>query len=607
MVSASLSQEKKVIIFEPIGRRVVVEPDTTLLEAAQQAGIDLIALCGGVGNCGACKVRLQSGDFSPVSLTENELLSAEELASGIRLACQTIPSGNAKIEILPEALSTAQRLQIEGLELAVELDPSVIPVDVVLTPPFLEDLRSDTSRLIMGLDALGYHDTCIGHPVLLDISTRLRKNDWKIRVGLRSKEIVAVLPARSCLLGLAVDIGTTKIAAYLVDIVSGETLAKSGEMNPQIAFGEDIISRIAYTETHEQGKQLLQSRLVESINQMAIRLTQQIGCLPDQIVEAVIVGNTVIHHLFSGLPVHQLGVAPYVPAINHALELRAHDIGLSFNPGAWVYLPPIIAGYVGADHVAMVLASRKYDLKGTALLIDIGTNTEISLIRDGQITSCSCASGPAFEGAHIQNGMRAAPGAIERVKIIDKKIYTRTIGNRPATGICGSGILDVVAELYANGMVNKKGNLNRLNHPVKMDDAGNVILVSSADAGNGQDILVTRKDVHEVQLAKGAIRSGIEILLIEENLSAEDIDEIIIAGAFGAYLDVRNAILIGMLPNLPLNRFKQIGNAAGIGAKEMLVSQNKRAEAEKIASRIRYIELTAYKQFMDIYMKSLLF
>jgi uncharacterized 2Fe-2S/4Fe-4S cluster protein (DUF4445 family) len=602
--------------FEPVGRRVDIQAGRTILEAAQAAGIELVAVCGGNGSCATCRVRLMQGRLDRLTLEEEAQLSPEEQEAGFRLACQAVVLDNTRLEIPAESLTTAQRLQVEGQSVEIGLDPVVKPVDVQIEPPNLYDLRSDEVRLRMALAKEGQPQVRIGHLVLMDLPERLRQQNWSARLALRSGEVIAVLAPdgsrRGALLGLAVDVGTTKIAAYLVDLVTGGVLAKAGAMNPQISYGEDVVSRIAYANEHtaEQpnGRQVLQSRLVQTLNQLSSDLCAEVGVEPAQVVEAVIVGNTAMHHLFAGLPVTQLGAAPYVPVASEALELRARDVGLQLAPAAQVYLPPNIAGYVGADHVAMLLAMDLADKPHLAVALDIGTNTEISLVCQGRLLSCSCASGPAFEGAHIHDGMRAAPGAIERVQIVAGQVRIHTIGSQAAVGICGSGILDAVAELLGAGVIDRRGVFNGNQLGVRQrDNKAEFVLVSAAHSGHGRDVVVTRSDVNEIQLAKGAIRAGVEVLLAEAGKRAEDIAEFIVAGAFGTYLDLGSAVRVGMFPDLPRERFRQVGNAAGMGARQMLISAARRQMAARVARRSEYIELTTHPTFAEEFYKALAF
>jgi uncharacterized 2Fe-2S/4Fe-4S cluster protein (DUF4445 family) len=407
---------------------------------------------------------------------------------------------------------------------------------------------------------------------------------------------------------LAVDIGTTKLAAYLIDLSRGKTLAKTGEMNPQISYGEDVVSRIAYTNTNEDGREVLQDKVVSRINSMLDRLLHEAQVSREQVVDAVVVGNTAMHHLFAGLPVRQLGEAPYVPGISDSLDMPSQSVGLALSDGTYVHLPPIIAGYVGADHVAMLLATEAVVQDKSVIALDIGTNTEISLITGSRVICCSCASGPAFEGAHIHDGMRAAPGAIERVQIQGQEVRVYTVMGQPAVGICGSGILDAIGQMLNEGLIDHRGGLQE-DHPLiqRINDELIFLIVPASQSGNDRDVIITRKDVNEIQLAKGAIRAGMEVLLREGKLSYEEVEEVIVAGAFGTYLDIRSAIGTGMFPDFPRANFHQVGNAAGMGAKQMLVSSERRRAAEEIARKVEYMELTTHPDFRDEFMKAMVF
>jgi len=600
---------KKVQIdWEPIGKRVVMSVGETLLAAAQAAGVELVALCGGMGLCGSCRVRRMAGELSPLTPAEEEVLTREEIAAGYRLACQARPLSDVKIDVPPDSLTTPQRLQVEGQEVEVPLDPVVRPVDLEIDPPDLHDLRADDLRVEDALAEKGISLVSIAPPVLTSLSEGLRAHGWSVRLAHRRGEVVAVLPTGTPLLGLAVDVGTTKLAAYLVDLGTGRTLAKAGAMNPQIAYGEDVIARIGYANDRPDGRRVLQSRLVATLNEVVADLCAKADAEPEQIVEAVVVGNTVMHHLFAGLPVRQLGTAPYVPAVARPLDLRASDLGLRLAPGAYVYLPPNIAGYVGADHVSMLLACEVHRTRRTTVALDIGTNTEVTLAYNGRLISSSCASGPAFEGAHLRDGMRAAPGAIERVWIVGEKVHIQTIGNVPPVGICGSGILDAIAQMVEAGVLDRRGQIQPGHPRVRAESRNRAFVLAPASvSGHGRDVVVTRKDVNEIQLAKGAIRAGIEVLLAEAGIPAEAVEEVIVAGAFGTYLDIESAVRVGMFPSLPLDRFRQVGNAAGTGARQMLVSAARRQEAEAIARRVEYVELTVHPAFRRCFVDALSF
>jgi uncharacterized 2Fe-2S/4Fe-4S cluster protein (DUF4445 family) len=593
--------------FEPVGRRGEFPSAQSLLDCARQLGVDLVNLCGGAGSCGRCRVQIVDGDVSEPSHGESEFLSPEDLAAGYRLACQAVPLSDCLVRVPPESLTAPQRTQVEGEEIPVVLDPLVQTYLVSLTPPSLDDLRADAVRLSEALvQQHGVVASTLALPVMRELSPRMRAEDWQIRVAVREGKVVALLSRVAHPLGLAVDLGTTKLAAYLVDLETGKTLATRGIMNPQISYGEDIVARMAFAQRDPAGAGRLQESVVDALNQAAVEMCAEAGTAPDEIVESVVVGNTAMHHLFLGLPVMQLARAPYVPAIVSAMDVEANALGLDLAPAATVHLLANIAGYVGADHVAMLLATRVAQREGVVLAIDIGTNTEVCLANHGTLTSVSCASGPAFEGAHIRHGMRASPGAIEHLRLVDSQLEFQVIGGGQPSGLCGSGILDALAELYLAGIVSHDGRMGE--HPrVRGEGAKReFVLVGEDERSHGRRaITFTQKDVRELQLAKGAMRTGIDVLLKANGLMADDIDQVIIAGAFGSYINVASAIAIGMLPRLPLDRFRQVGNAAGIGAKQALISRGKRSEAEALASRVGYIELASVPQFAKTFAKAM--
>jgi uncharacterized 2Fe-2S/4Fe-4S cluster protein (DUF4445 family) len=594
--------------FEPVGKRVTISQDNTLLDAARKAGVELVAICGGAAVCGRCKVQLIQGELSPLTISEENNLRESEKAGGTRFACQANPLSDVKLHVPPESLSTNQRLQVEGIELSIDAKPVLEAVDLKLDEPSIEDQRSDSTRLQDALQKAGYPRAGLAHRLLRTFSGTLREQDWSVRVILRNSEICAILPFGQAALGLAVDVGTTKVAGYLVDITSGETLAKTGAMNPQIAYGEDVISRIAFTIEEPENEHILQNRLVETLNNLVAELCKESSVESSQIIEMVAVGNTAMHHLLAGLPVRQLGLSPYVPAIGEALNVPAAELGLEISDSAYLYMPPNIAGYVGADHVSMVVATQAWKADGTMLAIDIGTNTELTLAVNGDMYCCSCASGPAFEGAHILNGMRAAPGAIEHVQIRDGATLYQTIGEKPPVGICGSGILDVIAELSSNNIIDRRGAFDQDNPLVRERAGGGEFLLASAEqSGHGEDIVVRRSDINEIQLAKAAIRAGIEILLDRAGLDAQAIDQFVIAGAFGTYISPQNAASVGMFPMVAPEKYTQVGNAAGVGAKQLLLSADLRQISEDIARNSNYVELTTDPNFQDRFLKYMYF
>ena len=584
-----------IIEFEPIGRRGECPEGESLLDAAGRLDVDIVRLCNGVGVCGRCKVQIITGEVSPITAKEKEILTVKESGRNYRLACLTRPLGNVKVHVPSESLTAPQRTQVEGLELDITPEPAFESVRVELTPPTVEKQAADETSLMRALNRTDDGTLSFDLEALRAMPPLLRAENWRVCAAVRNGEVIAIESASARWCGLAVDIGTTKIAVYLVDMDSGKTLASRGLMNPQISCGEDVVSRIYFASRSMENAGKLQALLVEALNEAILSLCGEAGIDRRVIVDAVIVGNTAIHHLFLKIPVSQLGLAPYVPALQSSIDVKARDLGLEIAPGAYVHLPPNIAGYVGADHVAMIICTSLAEASGVTLAIDIGTNTEICLNNRGEMASVSCASGPAFEGAHIRHGMRAAPGAIEHVRISGDQLTIQTIGGEPPAGICGSGLLDVAAQMKLNGVIDSTGKI--LDHPgVRVREDGVKEFVIAERPGK-DDITISQKDIRELQLAKAAIRLGIGALVEEMNITESDIDEVIIAGAFGTFIDVESAIVIGMLPPLPRERFRQVGNAAGTGARLALVSVNERRKASSMAARVRYVELAAISDF----------
>lgn len=608
------NKTKYKINLQPTGRRIKIDADQNLLEAARRSAVEIISLCGGIGACDSCKIRVVSGLVSEPSLIEGEIFDESELKDGFRLACQVYPLSDLKIEIPAESLSTSQRLQLEGQNIAIEPSLSVTTFQIQVPKPTLNDLRSDSQRIkdeIVKKAKISQLE--FDYRTLKYAGHVLRENQWRVCIVLHGNRIIAILPHNSTIYGIAVDIGTTKLAAYLVDLSTGSIVARAGSMNPQISYGEDVISRIAFTNSETQGRQKLQRLLIDAINDLIAELSlkaQKSGyqITRDQIIDAVVVGNTAMHHLFTGLPVEQLGSSPYVPSHGKAMLIPSRELGLQIGEGAQVYLPPVIAGYIGADHVAMLIATSTYNMDETCIALDIGTNTEITLRHEGKLYSCSCASGPAFEGAHIKEGMRAAPGAIERVQIEGGEIRYHTIGSGSPIGICGSGILDAVAEMLNENILDRRGRfMMEDKRVIQTNHEAMFILVDKDSSGNGRTIYIHREDVNEIQLAKGAIRTGIETLLKEAGIEANHIKKFIIAGAFGTYLGIDSAVRIGMFPSIPQERYFQVGNAAGNGAVMLLLSKELRSITETIVDKVRYIELSNHPIFHSEFAKALLF
>lgn len=612
-----MAQTKVTVDFEPVGKRVEVQPGMTVLDAARQAGLPLTSDCGGGGTCGQCRIIARDQNtLSKPNLSETGELAPEELSAGFRLACQAEVYGNVKIDIPVSSLISGQRLQVESEGRASAAPGSfddliVQPYLVSVPEATLHDLRSDLHRVIDAL-TIDHHRSGLSAnpPAVRMLSPLLRKNHWRVKALVREDKIIGFLPPDARPVGMAVDLGTTKVAAYLVDLTTGETLAAEGRPNPQIGYGEDVISRLVYAMNKTDGTATLSQAVYKTLGELAQLLAERAGVAITDIAEACIVGNTAMTHLLLQLPVAQLALAPYVSATATPQEMRAVDMNLPFTADASVYVPPCVAGYVGADLVAMTLASGIGQDDRTVLGVDIGTNTEIILSQRGKrrMVSLSCASGPAFEGAHIRAGMRAAAGAIERVRLDGgASVEVHTIGDMPAVGICGSGIIDAVAEMRRVGALNDKGRFQVDFPGVRRGRDGlEYLLVPAGQTGAGEDITITQHDVDEILFAKGAILAGITVLLEVAGITLDDLDEVVLAGAFGTFLNLDTATSLGLLPRVPLERYRQVGNAAGDGARQILVSQAARKQAVDIAQRIDYVELTVYPGFRRIYARSMM-
>ena len=595
------------IDFEPIGFRGTCKADQSLLEIALSFGIEIANLCGGKGTCHNCKVQILSGEVSKPTADEQTVFCSQELKDGWRLACQVYPKSDCKVRVPAESLTAPQRIQIESLQVNVIPEPSVCVCNLKLSPPTLLDLSDDAQRLLRNLNLSQgprLPISTIDIDVLRRFPSLLRSLNWQARVFMRENEVITIGSQSDRPLGLAIDLGTTKIAGYLLDLITGKTLIAKGIMNPQVSYGEDIISRMAFVRDSISNAKKIQELTINSLNQFATDLCAEIEAIPEQIVDVAIAGNTAMHHLLLGLPVEQLGLSPYVPAVSNSLDIKARDVGLNVAPGAYIYMMPNIAGFVGGDHVAMLLATDAWRAEDLTIALDIGTNTEVSLICDGEITSASCASGPAFEGAHIKDGMRAAKGAIERLRLVDNRIEYQTIDGSPPIGLCGSGILDTISQLYLADVLDFRGRMGNHSRVRLKDGSREFVLISEEEQNRGRVITITQHDVREIQLAKGAIQAGIQVLLDKKGYSPDNIQRVIIAGAFGSYIDVASAITIGMLPDIPLKRFEQVGNAAGMGVKMALISSSMRTEAENLAERVHYLDLTAEPGFNKTFAKA---
>ena len=619
------------ITFLPDKKNIEVNQGTTALEALERAGINIDTPCGGKGICGKCKILINTG-ITTATPIEEELLSEEEIKKGFRLACQAKLFKDTIIEVPSEIRLDFKRVFSSNLKGDIHhtknnfsLESNLKKVSLDLEKPSLDDQRSDWERIKDGLSLKKIENISnlkISLPILKKIPLLIRKADFKITVTICNDEIMDLESDNTAKksYGMAFDIGTTTVVGYLIDLGSGEELSAVAKTNPQVIHGDDVISRIGFTQQPKGGLEKLQKEIVITLNEIIRETTQKAEIDKNNIYETVIVGNTCMHHLFLGLnPIH-LAPSPYIPVIKESLSLKVKDIpGLSLNPTANIYLLPNISAFVGADILAGILSTSMWKEDKTILLVDLGTNGEVVLGLKKKLWACSVAAGPAFEGARISSGMRAAEGAINKVKIDSKFIIYKVIEDGKVRGICGSGLIDLIAELLKLGLINKSGKLigreegnSELSEEIrkriiKGQKGNKFLLVKGKETENGKPLYLTQRDIREVQLAKAAIFAGIKILLKEVNIPLEDIQEILLAGAFGNFIDKKSAVRIGLLPNLPLKKIESVGNAAGRGAEITLCSNKMREVSEEISKKVKYVELSSRPDFQEEFIKAMIF
>ncbi len=582
------------VFVEPIGVTLVIGEDETLLTGLMRAGIDVPFTCAGRGTCGKCVVRLGAGELTEPGEMELRRVPESLRQEGWRLACMARPKG-ARVSI--EVRQTGGRRQILTTSRLHHgaVRPAVRAVPLVLDAPSFEDPRSDVQRLS---DALG------GVDVPLEVIGRLtdvaHRASWHLVVVLYGRRVVDVYPGDEipCLYGVAVDIGTSKIIAYLFDLERGRLVDHEALENPQMRFGEDVISRMA--QAFEPGARAeLASVVRRGIDACLQRLYERWDIKAEQVLDMTIVANTAMHHLALGLSPLGLGAAPFAPVLAEPLTVCPAQLGLDMHPAGGVHFPPPIAGFVGSDALAVIAATRLATRKRPSMAIDIGTNTEIALVHDGRVTVTSCASGPAFEGYQIRHGMKAVAGAIERVRVLPDGSATdiATIGDGVPIGICGSGVVDLLAGLVQAGVVTKTGRF--ADHPlVRRGEMGTEYVVSD---GTAREIVFTQQDVRALQLAKGAIHSGWELLLDKLGIGVEDLDQVFIAGAFGNYLDLDASQFLGLFPPVEKGRVSFVGNAAGIGAQMALIDVRARRRMALLRRRTEFLDLATSARFHEVF------
>ena len=612
--------EKVKVVFLPDHKRAEISAGETILEIAQTLRVELLSVCGGHITCGKCKVKLLEGTLSPFTEEESPFISEEEKAEGYRLACVARILSDVTIFVPPESRFEEHEWTKTFFGQKIELKPSIIPYSVELTPPALDDSMGDFERLTKKLSELySLHSLTIDYPALLKLPHALRGGHWKVTAIVeKEKEIIDIKPGKvDHLYGLAIDIGTTTVAGYLSNLQTGEIIATQSLLNPQIVYGEDVMSRITYATLHSEGLKELHTSILHGLNQLIQSLIEGKGLSPEDIVELSIVGNTAMHHLFLGVDPKPLGVSPFSPIIHRSIDVKARDLGLKVHPSANVHLLPIEAGFVGADNVGVLIALEPYKQDEMVLIIDIGTNGELILGNRERLLSCSCATGPALEGGHIQWGMRAMPGAIERVRInpenleVDFKVIGQTIwqsqskGKR-AKGICGSGIIDATAELHRCGILDKSGRIRNNIKSSRLRMVGETmefVIAWKEETSIEKEITLTQKDIRNIQLAKASLYAGAKLLM--QRWGIEKLDKVILAGAFGNHIDPEKALLLGMFPDCDPRNVVAAGNAAGEGAWKVLLNSEKRAEAEEIARKVDYVELTLEKNFQKEFLDAM--
>lgn len=623
------------VVFTPSGRRGNFSHGTTVLEAARSLGVDIDSVCGGRAICGRCQVLLSEGSFSKhgvesrpenlSSLSENEIrFDAEQgLKSGRRLSCSTRIEGDVVIDVPPESQVHRQvvRKRVEVHE--INLDPAVRLHYVEVPEPNMHEPTGDLERL---KDALEFEwqlsGLTVASGVLPGLQTALRDGEWKVTVAVRNeKELVAVWPGyRDKIYGLAVDVGSTTVAAHLVNLSDGEVIASAGAMNPQIRFGEDLMSRVSYVMMNPGGETEMTEAVQQAIAGLAKDVALDADVSTDEIMEIVLVGNPIMHHLLLGISPVELGGAPFALATDSAVEMPARDLNLDLHAEAMAYVLPCIAGHVGADTAGVLLSEGPWLRDEVTLVVDVGTNAEIVLGNRQRMLAASSPTGPAFEGAQISGGQRAAPGAIERVRIdretlepryrvigselwSDDAAFMDDISDTGITGICGSGIIEVVAEMYLAEVITEdgviRGELAQKSDRIEADGRTWSYRLSDGDV----EIRITQNDVRAIQLAKAALYAGVRLLM--DYMHIDKVDRIRLAGAFGSHIDVKYAMILGLIPDCRLEHVTSAGNAAGTGARIALLDRAARAEIESVVRSVEKIETALEAKFQEHFVEAM--
>ncbi len=645
------------VLFQPSGLRGAVEAGMSIRQAAARLGVDIESICAEKATCGKCRVLIEEGarasiesaldHASPMRETEREWISRRAdsfRARGIdpdrlRLSCQATVTGDLAVFVPESSRASKQIIRKAATDRHIAIDPIIRRYYVELPPPTLADPRGDTERIACALIGAmervhraepGWmaprpSDVRFDIEAIRRMGKALRNGDWRVSLTVwQDREVIDVTPGyHEHLYGIAIDIGSTSIAVYVCDLLTGAVIGADSIMNPQTAYGDDIMSRMAYEREHDDGLATLRDAVVSGINRVIGRVLRTHRIDPVDVHEMTVVGNTTMHHILLGVSTRNLSQVPFVPAVHRALDLKARDLGLPASPGAYVHVLPIAASFVGADAVAVTIAEEPHKQDETLLIIDIGTNAELIAGNRERLICTSTPTGPAFEGAHIEFGMRAAEGAIERIAIDPATLEARYSvigsdewrttnpdenGTGPVRGLAGSAIIDGVAEMFRVGILTRRGHFTPgLDHPrVRQSGLGWEYVVCWAnDTTIGRDITITLHDVRQIQLAKAALYTAAHILLKELGITTPD--KIILAGAFGSHVDKTKAMILGMIPDCPLERVYSVGNAAGDGARVALLNRAKRLEAQQIARTIERIELPVDPDFQNEYMAAMNF
>jgi uncharacterized 2Fe-2S/4Fe-4S cluster protein (DUF4445 family) len=640
-----MTDTNPLIVFTPSGKRGRFPVGTPVLQAARALGVDIDSVCGGRAICGRCQVNVGEGDFAKHAITSTALhvsgLTQVEqrydrirgLPAGRRLSCQTQILGDLVIDVPPESQVHKQVVRKEADTRAIELDPATRLCFIEVEEPDMHKPSSDLERVYKALnDQWGIGDLSCDLSIISDLQKTLRKGEWKITTAVFSRapgggnRLVAIWPGfHDKAFGLAIDVGSTTIAAHLTDLSTGQVTASAGLMNPQIRFGEDLMSRVSYVMMNPGGEKEMTVAIRQALNTLAQEVARRGGIELTDILEVVLVGNPVMHHLFLGIDPTELGGAPFALATGLPVTCPAKELDLNLNPGAWAYVLPCIAGHVGADTAGVVLSEAPHEQDEIMLAVDVGTNAEIVLGSKARLLACSSPTGPAFEGAQISSGQRAAPGAIERIRInpetlepryrvigcdkwSDEDGFEEAISATGVTGICGSGIIEAIAEMYLSGVINEDGLVDgslagRSPRIEPYKRTFNYVIRAPKEGGNEPLIRITQNDVRAIQLGKAALYAGVRLLM--DKLGIEEVGKIRLAGAFGSHIDVKYAMILGLIPDCDLAKVQSAGNAAGTGARIALLNMKARDEIENVVRRIEKIETAVEPMFQQHFVEAM--